>query len=456
MAIIKSVQRETFWPGVAVTVALLAWTILESVWSIAMTLRGGPAYYHYPFIVVGSFHNPAPFGALNAIGLATAAAILAGLRHRMDLLSKIQYYLSAAAILPASIVLVASRSRAAWIGLLVALAVLLLRETHFPSWLRRHRAVTAGAAGLILLSGIAMFMMKKDSAIGRFHLWHMECRVIAGHPWTGVGFDKLSKAYGDAQADYFRQAKRPAAIVRVAGSPVYAFNEYLKFGMAWGIGGLLLSLALAGWVVWRLFRKRSALAYGALVYALFAFASFPLSVPQLKILGFALLAVALAPQRDDRIWPTVLWGVACCACIAAALYVSPEEKARKAAEQKWRAALLPGQDTSSYLSLYPSLYPALKDNPRFLYQYGYLLRQTGALEESNDILQQGAEISCDPVFHTTRAENYIDLGDFGLAGKELQTAHWMVPGQRATLLRLMHLYADTGRTAEALAILNEL
>ena len=443
-----SVKRDKDVPGGGVTLVLLAWTFLESVWSIAITLRDGLATYPYPFIVTGSFHNPAPFGALNAIGLATAAAVLVGHRKRTDLFSKILHYLSVAVILPASIVLFASRSRAAWIGLLVALLVLLLRETSFKGWIRRHRAVGVGAICLVVLAGIAMFQMKKDSAIGRLHLWHMECRVIAGHPWTGVGLDKVFKAYGDTQADYFRQAKRPAAIVRVAGSPVYAFNEYLKFGMAWGIGGLLLSIALAAWVLWRLLRRRSALAYGALVFALFAFASFPLSVVQLQGLGIALLAVALAPQRESRAgW--MLWGVACCAFVIAALVAYPEHKARRSAERTWRASLFAEQDTSSYLALYPSLYPLLKDEQQFLYHYGYLLGQTGALEESNAILQQGADISCDPVFLTTLAENHIDQGDYEQAEKELLQAYWMVPARKSTLLRLQQFYLDTGRPSDS-------
>jgi len=443
-----SEKQETDVLGSGVTVVLLVCTLLESVWSILITLRDGLATYHYPFIVTGSFHNPAPFGALNAIGLATAVAVLVKFHKNTDLFSKVQYYLSVAVILPAAIALVASRSRAAWIGLMVSLLVLLLRETPFRGWIRRHRAIGVGAACLVLLAGIAMFMMKKDSAIGRLHLWHMECRVIAGHPWTGVGIDKIFKAYGDTQADYFRQAERPAAIVRVAGSPVYAFNEYLKFGMAWGIGGLLLSLALAAWVVWRLFRRHSALAYGALVFALFAFASFPLSVMQLQLLGIALLAVALTPQRESRAGWT-LWGAACCACVVAGLLAYPEHKAKQSAERSWRASLFSERDTSSYLTLYQSLYPLLKDNQKFLYHYGYLLRQTGALEESNEILQQGADISCDPVFLTTLAENHIDQGNYEQAEKELLQAHWMIPARKSTLQRLMQLYIDTGQKESA-------
>lgn len=413
----------------SVCIGLLGWTLLESVWTLVQTLRDGVGTYRYPFIVSGSFFSPAPFGALLAIGLVVAAASIIRLRKEKTLLSRIQYGLSLATLLPAAIVLVSSRSRSAWVGLLVALACLLLRETRFKEWIRRRRAVAVAAVVLVLVAGALMFRMKQDSAIGRFHLWHMECRAIAAHPWTGVGFGHVLKAYGDAQAAYFQEAVRPEVFIRVADSPVYVFNEYLKFGMAWGIGGLLLSVAVAVWVVWRLFRKRSVLAYGALVYALFAFASFPLSVVQLRLLGTLLLAVALVPERRTG-WLTVLWGAAFCACLAMAVRAYPEERARRDAERIWRSSLLMELDADSASARLAPLYAYLKDNPRYLYQYGCLLHETGAYQESNRVLQLGAERSCDPAFHTRMAENYVALGDLEAAEEENRQAYWLAPGRQ--------------------------
>lgn len=421
--------RKNDWLERSVCIGLLGWTLLESVWTLVQTFRDGLETYRYPFIVSGSFYSPAPFGALLAIGLVVAAASIIRLRKEKTLLSSIQYGLSLATLLPAAIVLVSSRSRSAWVGLLVALLCLLLRETRFKEWIRRRRAVAVAAVVLALVAGALMFRMKQDSAIGRFHLWHMECRAIAAHPWTGVGFSHVLKAYGDAQAAYFQEATRPEVFVRVADSPVYVFNEYLKFGMAWGIGGLLLSVAAAAWVVWRLFRKRSVLAYGALVYALFAFASFPLSVVQLKLLGTLLLAVALVPERRTG-WLTALWGLAFCACLAAAVRAYPEARARRDAERIWRSSLLMELDTDSASARLAPLYAYLKDNPRYLYQYGCLLHETGAYQESNRVLQLGAERSCDPAFHTRMAENYVALGDLASAEKENRQAYWLAPGRR--------------------------
>lgn len=435
----------------AVALALLAWTLLESGWSILQTLRDGVANYRYPFIVTGSFRSPASFGALIAIGLVTAAVSIVRLRKERDLLSRIQYILSLIVLIPGLIALIVSRSRAAWVALLVSLLILLFRETDFGKWIRKRRLVAVAAAALLVLTGAGMFLMKPDSAIGRFHIWHMECRVLAEHPWTGVDFEKMFKVYGDVQSEYFQQKERPQIIVRVADSPVYAFNEYLKFGMAWGIGGLLLSVAVAAGGVWLLFRKRSILAYAALLYAVFAFASFPLSVPQLKVLGTVLLALAIAPDgKRHPWWLLALWGIAFCAATVAAIRTYPEEKARRNAERIWRSALMSKQDTEDFTARLQPLYPSLKDNPMYLYQYGFVLYQSGAYEESNSILQQGADQSCDPALHTTMAQNHLALGNYEAAESELMKAHWLAPGRIAPLWMLMRMYADSGRTAEAI------
>lgn len=433
-----------------VSIVLLAWTFLESGWTIWQNIRDGLGTYQYPFIITGSFRSPAPFGALIAIGLVTAAASIIRLREEKDLLSRIQSILSYIVLIPGSVALIVSRSRAAWVALLVSLLTLLFRETGFRNWIRRRRLITIVAAVLLLLACAGIFLLKPDSAIGRLHVWNMESRVMLSHPWTGTGFDKMFKVYGDVQSGYFQQKERPAFIVRVADSPVYAFNEYLKFGMAWGIGGLLLSFAVAAWVVWRLFRKHSVLAYAALLYAIFACFSFPLSVVQLKVLGTVFLALALMPngQRCPR-WLMLLSGIAFCACAFAAVRSAPAENARRNAERIWRSALFSDQDTEELAARLRPLYAELKDNAMYLYQYGYVLYQSGAYEESNRILQQGADRSCDPALHTTMAKNHIALGNFEAAEAELWKAHWLVPGRIAPLWILMCLYADSGKTEKA-------
>lgn len=433
---------------------LLIMGVMESVLGISQTLGLVCAENQTDYFIYGSLNNPGPYGALIAIIMAIALASAWRQRNKQDTASRLIYYLSLAALLLGLIVLPASRSRAAWGGLAVAVFVLLFREASLAIWICKHRLVATGVVVFILLAGAGIFLMKKDSAIGRFHIWNIECKAISVHPWTGVGFDKIFKAYGDAQSAYFKEAERPAAIVRAAGSPTHAYNEYLKFGMAWGIGGLLLAVSVAMFAICRLFRKDSPLAYGAIVYTVFAFASFPLSVAQLKVLGTVLLAVALVPEKVNHYW--AFWfvgGLLFCACIVAGIRAYPEEKAKRNAERVWKKSPYLKQEAydMSVIRLQP-LYPTLKDNYKFLYDYGYSLHKTGDYEESNRVLQQGADISCDPIFHTILAKNHIALGQIDEAEAELLKAHWLIPCRIYPLLILMQLYANLGREMDAIDI----
>lgn len=426
---------------------------IESVVGVFQTMGLVRPWYKINHIICGTFYNSGPYGAMIAIGMAVALASAWRQHNRQESASKPIYYLSLTSLIMGFVVLPASRSRAAWVGLAVAVVALLFREADLASWIRKHRLIATGVVVFILLAGIGIFQMKKDSAIGRFHIWNIECRAIAAHPWTGVGFDKIFKAYGDTQSAFFKESKRPAAIVRVAGSPTYAYNEYLKFGMAWGIGGVLLAVSVGLFVIWCLFRKNSPLSYGAIVYAVFAFASFPLSVVQLKMLGTLLLAAALAPEKGDHAWIFWLVGLLCCACVVASIEAYPHEKARRRAERVWKSSPYLKQELYdlSVFRLKP-LYLRLNDNYKYLYDYGYSLHKTGEYEESNRILQQGADISCDPIFHTIMAKNYIALGQYGKAETELMNAHWLIPCRIYPLLLLMRQYVDSERVMDAIEV----
>lgn len=434
---------------------ILIWSTFESIWGILQVLGFYRSSSLHSLVILGSFGNPGPYGALIATGVAMSVAFFFRLHGKETTVSeRITYYLSIITMVFGAIALPASRSRAAWFGLFIALLSFFSRETKLWHWLGKHRCFTAIAVVAILFAGGGVFLMKKDSAIGRFHIWNMECRVIASQPYTGVGFDKIFKAYGDIQSAYFQKTKRAVSIIRAAGSPTYAYNEYLKIGMAWGIGGLLLSIIVAVFVVWRLFQKKSVLSYGALVYAIFAFASFPLSVIQLKLLGSLFLAESLIFEKQNRAgWFLAMHGIPCILCLLAGMFVYPREKERRKAELIWRQSTYLQQEAYelSIAQLKP-LYPQLKDNYKYLFDYGYAQHKASLYEESNAILQQGAELSCDPIFHIIMAKNYFALGHFDTAEQELLTAHWLIPSRIYPLLLLMELYDDTGQTIDAINI----
>ena len=191
---------------------------------------------HGLFLLTGTFGNPGPFGGL--VGVIGVMAAVHVWRNRnafsgngLSWPGSWPVMLSLVTTALTVVVLPASMSRAAWLSAAVALLVFASAELGLKVWIRRHRvlSVTSAVVAVVLLAG--MFVFKRDSAVGRLHIWHMELRAIANHPLLGVGPENGMGAYGIAQEEYFRAKPRSAVELRAAGCPEYAFNEYLKFGV---------------------------------------------------------------------------------------------------------------------------------------------------------------------------------------------------------------------------------
>ena len=426
---------------------------------------------HVGFAMTGSFDNPGPYGGFVAVLLAVGASWTAsvwreawidGWKRGPSLriwMLRGMVALSALACVCGALVVAASWSRTAWAGLAVALLVFLLREKPLAVKIRPGSKSAAAIALILILLAAGAFLMKKDSALGRLHIWHMEARVIAEYPFKGVGKEYYLGAYGDTQAEYFRVKDRPTLIRHVAGCPEYAFNEYLKYGMMYGIGGLLLSLALAAGVISILLHGRSPFAYGALVYVVFAFGSYPLNLWQFRLLGLALLAAALLTMlKKHKI--TFLTAAAVTMILSPIVIVKTvkDEAARREIEDQVR---YPGQLSAmgyyeEALEEYSHLTEEIEWDYRALYDYGYALFKTGRYAEAAEVLMHGSRLSSDPMFHVIAGRCLEEEGKKEEAEREYLHAHWMVPCRLYPLVLLMEMYGNDGRMAEAAAMRAEI
>lgn len=97
------------------------------------------------------------------------------------------------------------------------------------------------------------------------------------------------------------------------------------------------------------------------------------------------------------------------------------------------------------------LYPQLRRNFRYLYDYGYALHKECRYEESNVILREGALISSDPMFYNIIGKNHEALGDYELAERNYIHAHNMVPSRLYPYILLMEMKERQGNTEQALA-----
>lgn len=361
---------------------------------------------HSSFAMTGSFANPGPYGGLIAILLAILGTYVIQNHNAQKWYDKVLVILSYISCVLCVIVLPASMSRAAWLALGIAVLVFGFKGLNLADLIRKHKVFAAIASVVVIMVMIGVFFLKKDSAIGRLHIWHMELRAIAEEPLSGHGKGKVLGVYGDTQAEYFAEKERPEIITKVAGCPEYAFNEYLKIGVEYGIPAMLGVIVILILVIALLMKYRLPFAYGLIAFCVFAFFSYPLEAIHIK-------------SKAEKEWESIR-------------YLSSMELYEDAVE-----GLAP-------------LYDNLKDNYRFIYDYGYALHKCNRYQESNVILKEGAKISSDPMFYNIIGKNQEALGSYEEAEKAYIHAHYMVPQRLYPLTLLMRMHIRLGNNNEAL------
>ena len=489
------------WPNgwAVLVVGICVWGIVESGYGLFQVL-GWRSSRHALFALTGHFQNPGPFGGFIACVMAVAGAWVMGfadrgrrmtggsrrmteeetgmmtegagmaedsslslrMTRRSLRMTMVVNGIAWAALGMGFLVLPASMSRAGWLGLAVALGVEWMRSpirsgmtkegsgTTQPSRHAGQRSGIRWVAGVALCLALLVgaFLLKPDSALGRVHVWRMECRAIAERPWTGAGPGMGPWAYGEAQEAFFREHLETAspATIRVAGCPDHAYNEYLGIGVEHGIPAMVLAVLLVVSSIAVLHKAGSPLAAGLTAWSVFACASYPLAVPQLRILGSVFIVAAVitgALQTGGRclryaaLLPLV-------SAVALTLWIKIPGQARNDGRMVRNDGRMVRNDGRMVRN-------DAAEDIRAVYAEGYALHQAGRYAESTELLEKGALMSCDPMFEIIMGKNAEALGDFGRAAALYEKAHYMVPSRLYPLVRLMRLQVRQGRDGEALA-----
>lgn len=375
-------------------------------------------------------------------------------RDSGNLYDRILFWLSSVSGCLGIVVLPASMSRAGFVALVVSAVAFALIDTESKSYFKSHKWLILSVVAVAFVVGAGAFCLKKDSALGRFHIWEMELLAIADKPLTGHGFGKALGAYGDAQAEYFETEERGQERVRIAGCPEYAFNEYLRLGMEFGILGLLLSVAVIVLGTMMLCHSDSSLTFGLVAWGTFAMASYPLAVWQLRLLLGVFLGAAVGlNMKVGKRTRLILASTFIVIATGLMLIWLPENRQRKYAEGKWleERRFTNFEIFDGMADRLAILYPQLRRNFRYLYDYGYALHKECRYEESNVILREGALISSDPMFYNIIGKNHEALGDYELAERNYIHAHNMVPSRLYPYILLMEMEEKRGDTKQALS-----
>lgn len=194
--------------------------------------------------VTGPFHTPNGYGGY----LVGVFPMLVGLAATQWHERRRREAVLVAAVLGGILVaLLLARSRGAWVGLVVGLAVV--------AGARRRWALAGGlVAALGVAMGLGLWGLGRELSFqDRLVMWGQATRMIAARPILGHGpntYVAASGAYRDPVAERFIHGEHPE-------HRSYAHNCFLQMGAELGLVGLAMFVGLMGQVVansWRALR----------------------------------------------------------------------------------------------------------------------------------------------------------------------------------------------------------
>ena len=423
---------------------------------------------HSLFVLTGTFDNPGPYGGFVAITACMSLAYVLHNRRRFTyhwlkiyrrtkktslIFPLVLLYTSFAAACFGLCVLPASMSRSGWIAFAVSALIAswpIIQKVKFA----QHRWFRFAASVVVICALVGVWFVKRDSARGRIHIWRIEAMAISEHPLIGVGPGLEMGAYGIAQENFFGNKERPLSTIVAAGCPEYSFNEYLGIAMQGGIPALLLVLVVVVLSIIRLRDNFYPATGGLTAYAIFAFGSYPMSVPLLCIPLSVLLGLALSDTNTTTKISALTLAVASCVAL---LILFPHIQKEKEAKAQWRMASFLGQ-TEQYdrqIEAILPLYPQLHHNFRYLYDLGYALHKEQRIQESDKYLSEGLRLSSDPMFLNILGKNREVAGDDIAAEQYYQRSINRVPCRLYPRLLLIKLYKREKRVNDALKLAEE-
>lgn len=399
---------------------------------------------HLRFVVTGSFFNPGPCGIFLAGVFVLAVAMMKKGYRKVGINLMFVRYVTACVTFGVTLVaMVPTMSRAGWIGALVG--VMLLYRGEIAAWvnMRRRWVIGGGIVGMIVVLTL-FYLLKKDSANGRLFIWQNTVSAYWKTPLFGVGIDGFERAFAGAQHDYFEKEKvleQDNRHVEMAGVVESAFNEPLALFLLLGaVGGVLAAMVL-------FFKLQRLTAYSCVAVALLvaSFFSYTFYIPSIAIVF--LFAVAQLPDRrvrGGRYVNVLMFGI----MGIVVLFFDFREFGRREAYRKWKnnAVYYTWEDYQSVVEEYGKLYPVLKNDFKFLFEYGHSLHKVGRYEESNIVLKRGASHSADPMFWNIAGNNYLALKQYDQGAAAYLRAYYTCPNRVYPLYLLTKLEAERGDT----------
>lgn len=286
------------------SIFLICTGFIETLWGSAQ-LYGLIDSKHVFFKITGSFFNPGPYSGYLAVifPLSLYYYLFTELTDANRTKQRASFFLksfSALTCILIILILPVAMSRASWLALIGGSIIILWAYLYkkyvwknlYVKYKKKIWIFLSVILVVAILGLIGVYLLKKDSADGRILIWKIPISMIKDYP-LGVGLGNFSGAYGEAQGNYMASGKASAMEEYVAGSPEYAFNEYIQLFIEVGIVSFILFVCILSTTLYTLYKDKNWEIMGPLIaLMIFAFFSYPFNVLSFLIVLVFILAIA--------------------------------------------------------------------------------------------------------------------------------------------------------------------
>lgn len=398
-------------------------------------LAGYIASNHRLFPVTGFMGNPGQLGGFQAVVFLTAALLTVKTQSR-----KLRLFLLYPLLALIAYSLYLADSRAGWVAVIIGLTVLFWAEIR--RMLTARRWLLAPILLAVVLSAVALFNYRSESAKGRLLIWRVSADMVADKPLTGHGAGGFNQEYMLYQARYFEQHP-DSEFLMVADNAAYPYNEFLHVLVEQGLIGVLLFLAVivAAFVTTTDRRMLAPLA-GLLAFSLFSYPSYKFGL----LILFPLLLGLGGDRQTPPISPRWRYGLLSAALLLAAAIGVGQLRFYNRAQVNSRI-LMRGYDRQA-ADFMTANFNRLRSDLRFNSMFLYWM--TSYPEMADECKFRSILPSC---------ENWCDLGDYYVekgAYDEAERYYIMAAQMIPTRLRpnylLWKLYLEQGKVEQAARI----
>ncbi len=414
--------------------------LIETLVAVLQLLRIFPSFNLF-FRFTGTFLNPAVFAMMIAICLS----ICVFYAFRRDGRTR---HIWCCLTLWFSLFLIMSESRTCMIaGVCSSLVVAYLSIPGFRSCLSNRKTLLT-LSFIVIATLTTLYFYKRDSADGRMLMWTVSLEMIAQKPLFGWGVDGFASSYMPMQAT-FLQVHPSTRFAYLADNISHPFNEFLLFGVKYGLIWLALLLSLIILLTRMVLMNKDVhrnLYLGILsslvIMSLF---SYPFQIPFIWMVStfFVCYAMSNCFMKYDKMRVPMLLLLSLC-------FMGVIVQNRNIChEWQWHRLQVSRESEGIVHEKYAQLYKELGKNPSFLYNYGAWLHHNGYFEESLGVLTECKRGFDDYNVELLIADDYKESGETDKAASAFLSANAMIPSRFLPLYQAMVTCEEAGDYAGA-------